>query len=51
MNAMKVLLDIPDQKAATLLDVLQHISYVKALPLTEEADDFDAPVEGFAEYM
>jgi hypothetical protein len=33
---MKVLLDIPDKKAAALLDVLQHISYVKAMPLTEE---------------
>jgi|GEM_PF-2450627 len=36
MDAMKVLLDIPDQKAAALLDVLQHISYVKAQPLSEE---------------
>jgi hypothetical protein len=33
---MKVLLDIPDKKAAALLDVLRHISYVKAVPLTEE---------------
>ena len=33
---MKVLLDIPDKKAASLLDVLKHISYVKAMPLTEE---------------
>ena len=33
---MKVLLDIPDKKAASLLDVLQHISYVKATPITEE---------------
>ena len=32
---MKVLLDIPEKKAASLLDVLQHISYVKATPITE----------------
>jgi hypothetical protein len=32
---MKVLLDIPDKKADSLLDVLRHISYVKAKPLTE----------------
>ena len=33
---MKVLLDIPDKKAAALMDVLHHISYVKAMPVTEE---------------
>jgi hypothetical protein len=32
---MKVLLDIPDNKAASLLDVLRSISYVKAKPLTD----------------
>jgi len=32
---MKVLLDIPDKKAPFLMDVLQHISYVKATPLSE----------------
>ncbi|OAV69018.1 hypothetical protein Barb6_02013 [Bacteroidales bacterium Barb6] len=32
---MKVLLDIPDAKASSLMDVLQHISYVKAKPLTD----------------
>ena len=32
---MKVLLDIPDNKAASLLDVLKSISYVKAKPLTD----------------
>jgi hypothetical protein len=31
---MKVLLDIPDNKAASLKDVLKSISYVKATPLT-----------------
>lgn len=33
---MKVLLDIPDNKAASLMDVLRSISYVKAQPLTDE---------------
>jgi hypothetical protein len=32
---MKILLDIPDNKATSLLDVLKSISYVKAKPLTE----------------
>ena len=32
---MKVLLDIPDKKAASLMDVLKSISYVKAKPLTD----------------
>lgn len=32
---MKVLLDIPDNKAASLMEVLKSISYVKAKPLTD----------------
>ena len=32
---MKVLLDIPDKKAASLMEVLKSISYVKAKPLTD----------------
>ncbi len=32
---MKVLLDIPDNKASSLMDVLNSISYVKATPLTD----------------
>jgi hypothetical protein len=32
---MKILLDIPDNKASSLLDVLNGISYVKAKPLTD----------------
>ena len=32
---MKVLLDIPDSKAASLMDVLRSISYVRAKPLTD----------------
>ena len=32
---MKVLLDIPDNKATSLMDVLKSISYVKVKPLTD----------------
>ncbi|MFN8349107.1 MAG: hypothetical protein U0X91_29170 [Spirosomataceae bacterium] len=32
---MKILLDIPDNKATSLLEVLKSISYVKAKPLTD----------------
>ncbi len=31
---MKILLDIPDNKASSLMDVLKSISYVKAKQLT-----------------
>jgi hypothetical protein len=33
---MKILLEIPDSKASSLMDVLKSISYVKAKPLTDE---------------
>lgn len=33
---MKVLLDIPDNKASSLMDVLKSISYVKVKTLTDE---------------
>jgi hypothetical protein len=33
---MKVLLEIPDHKASSLMDVLKSISYVKAKPLTDD---------------
>ena len=32
---MKILLDIPDYKASSLMDVLKSISYIKAKPLTD----------------
>lgn len=32
---MKILLDIPDSKASSFLDVLRSISYVKAKTLTD----------------
>lgn len=35
---MKILIDIPDNKASSLLDVLSGISYVKVKPLTDSKD-------------
>jgi hypothetical protein len=32
---MKILLDIPDNKVSTLMEVLKNISYVRAKPLTD----------------
>lgn len=32
---MKILLDIPDNKASSLIDVLRSISYVMIKPLTD----------------
>jgi hypothetical protein len=32
---MKILLDIPDNKAASFLDVVKSISYIKAKQLTD----------------
>ena len=32
---MKVLLEIPDNKAVSLMEILRSISYVKAKPLTD----------------
>ncbi len=32
---MKILLEIPDNRAVSLMEVLRSISYVKAKPLTE----------------
>jgi len=37
---MKVLLDIPDSKAKSFLEVLRSISFVKAKPLTESKAKF-----------
>jgi len=32
---MKILLDIPDNQASSLIDVLRSISYVRVKPLTD----------------
>jgi len=33
---MKAIIDIPEKKAASTLDVLRSISYLKVIPLTDE---------------
>jgi hypothetical protein len=33
---MKAMIDIPEAKAASIIDVLQSISYLKVIPLTDE---------------
>jgi hypothetical protein len=33
---MKAIIDIPETKAASTLDVLRSISYLKVIPLTDE---------------
>ncbi len=43
---MKVLPDIPDKKAASLMDVLESISYVKAELVTEENTPFSPALPG-----
>ena len=41
---MKVLLDIPDNKASSLMDVLKSISYVKVKPITDEKSVLKAEI-------
>jgi len=48
---MKVLLDIPDAKAPGLIDVLQHISYVKAKTLTDEKAQLMSEIREAVEEM
>lgn len=33
---MKIILEIPDNKASSLLEVLKSISYIKVKPLTDQ---------------
>jgi hypothetical protein len=33
---MKAIIDIPETKAASIMDVLQSISYLRIIPLTDE---------------
>ena len=48
---MKVLLDIPDSKAPSLLEVLRGISYVKAKPLTDTKATLMAEIRDAVEEM
>jgi hypothetical protein len=49
--AMKILLDIPDNKAASILDVLSQIPSVKARPLTDAKAQLMAELREAVEEM
>lgn len=48
---MKVLLDVPDNKAASLMEVLKNISYVKAKKLTDSKAELMFEVREAVEEM
>jgi hypothetical protein len=48
---MKILLDVPDNKAASLLDVLRSISYVKAKPVTNAKAELIAEIKEAVDEM
>jgi hypothetical protein len=48
---MKILLDIPDNKAASLLEVLRSISYVKAKPVTDAKAQLIAEIKEAVDEM
>jgi hypothetical protein len=48
---MKILLDIPDNKAASILDVLSQIPSVKARPLTDAKAQLMAELREAVEEM
>jgi hypothetical protein len=48
---MKVLLDIPDNKASSLMEVLNSISYVKATTITNEKAILLAEIKDAVEEM
>ncbi len=48
---MKILLDIPDNKAVSLLEVLKSISYVKAKQLTDSKAALLADIREAVEEM
>jgi hypothetical protein len=48
---MKILIDVPDSKASSLLEVLQSISFVKTKLLTDEKAQLLADVREAVEEM
>ncbi len=48
---MKILLDIPDSKASSLLEVLKSISYVRTKTLTEEKATLMTEIKDAVEEM
>jgi hypothetical protein len=48
---MKILLDIPDNKAASFMEVITSISYVKAKPLTDSKAKLMSEIKEAVEEM
>ncbi len=48
---MKILLDIPDNKATSFMDVINSISYVKAKPLTDTKAQLMSEIKEAVEEM
>lgn len=46
---MRVLLDIEDEKAPFVMEVLEHFEFVKAEPLTEKAEIIEDIKQGIRE--
>lgn len=49
--SMKILLDVPDNKAASLLDVLKRISYIKAKHVTDAKAQLIAEIKEAVDEM
>jgi hypothetical protein len=50
-SKMKILLDIPDNKASSFMDVINSISYVKAKPLTDSKAKLMSEIKEAVEEM
>jgi hypothetical protein len=50
-SKMKILLDIPDNKATSFMEVIKSISYVKAKPLTESKAKLMSEIKEAVEEM
>jgi hypothetical protein len=50
-SKMKILLDIPDNKATSFMDVMNSISYVKAKPLTDSKAKLMSEIKEAVEEM
>jgi hypothetical protein len=48
---MKILLDIPDNKATSFMDIMNSISYVKAKPLTDSKAKLMSEIKEAVEEM
>ena len=51
MLTMKILLDVPDSKAHSLMDVLCSIPYVKAKPITDSKAELMEEIKEAVEEM